>query len=183
MGKIACRSESLIDQRVSGEFLAVVVSKGVDGLAVRVKGGYNRRADFQRALVKRLDDKGKTASPFHHCNQDLTRGRADHGVHLVVSDALAVFDFGRSFIYHALARNAAAPLSGRAAPAIAADFVTQVRVEIPACLLVRPQTPVDGLVADRNDAFEFHPVADFLGTPLRGAQLPLNVSPTLRGNT
>jgi hypothetical protein len=39
----------------------------------------------------------------------------------------------------------AAPLSGQAAPAIAADLVTQVRVEIPACLLVRPQTPVDGL--------------------------------------
>lgn len=83
---------------------------------------------------------------------------------LLNSNALAVFDFGRSFIYHALARNAAAPLSGRAAPAIDTDFVTQVRVEILACLFVRPQTPVDGLVADRNDVFKFHPVADFLGT-------------------
>jgi hypothetical protein len=137
LGKIPLRPENLINQRVPGEFLAAVASKGVNALAVRVEGGDNGRADSQRALVKCPENEGETASSFRHCNQDLTRGRADHGVHLVVSDTLVVIDFGRSLTVH---------------------------VEIPACLLVRPQTPADGLVADRLDAFEFHPVADFRGT-------------------
>ena len=44
----------------------------------------------------------RTKASSHHCDQDFSLKSAYHRLHLVVSESLAIFDFGRLFLVELL---------------------------------------------------------------------------------
>ena len=148
MGEVEGHLSSGFDVGIAMELSAVVGGDGSEPRPVLLDQLNGPGRGLLLGARGELADQRIAAFALHQRHDAVAGALAQHRVDLPMPGLAPAFNAGRPFVDHSLAGEPAATVIGPIALTAALDRTAQMPVQATAVVLVTPDVPVDGLVAD-----------------------------------